>query len=129
MLRVSSSQTGTGIDLAMVNGEDVGEVELPLARELASFAEAVASRDETALAGARERLRGAGGSAVLVDAAGVAANFQRMVRIADSTGIPVDRLDDELGNSVRAELDLYRFESAKNSVASGRVWNSSPGGS
>ena len=31
-------------------------------------------------------------------AAGVAANFQRMVRIADATGIPVDDLTSELGS-------------------------------
>jgi hypothetical protein len=48
----------------------------------------------------------------LVDAAGVAANFQRMVRLADSIGIPIDDMTVELGQRVREQLDLYEFESA-----------------
>ena len=56
------------------------------------------------------------GAAVLVDAAGVAANFQRMVRIADSMGIPIDDMTTELGQQVRQELDLARFETAQNSA-------------
>ncbi len=56
------------------------------------------------------------GETVLVDAAGVAANFQRMVRIADSMGIPVDQLtENEMSDQIRNELDLYRFKSAENS--------------
>ena len=50
----------------------------------------------------------------MVEAAGVAANFQRMVRIADSMGIPVDDMEQELGQAVRAELDLTKFTSAAN---------------
>ena len=53
------------------------------------FATALASRDEAALASARDRLNEVAGPEVLVDAAGIAGNFQRMVRIADSIGIPV----------------------------------------
>ena len=51
---------------------------------------------------------------VLVDAAGVAANFQRMVRIADATGIPVDQMDTELSREIRSTLGLERFASARN---------------
>ena len=51
-----------------------------------------------------------------MDAAGVAANFQRMVRIADATGIPVDNMQAELGRNVRAELGIERFPSARNSL-------------
>ena len=39
----------------------------------------------------RQTLAAKAGEGPLVDAAGVAANFQRMVRFADSTGIPMDR--------------------------------------
>ncbi|MEM7290925.1 MAG: alkylhydroperoxidase-related (seleno)protein, partial [Pseudomonadota bacterium] len=49
-------------------------------------------------------------------AAGVAANFQRMVRIADSIGIPIDDMTTELGQSVRDELELTRFHSAQNTL-------------
>jgi len=50
----------------------------------------------------------------------VAANFQRMVRIADSTGIPVDGLVDALSGSIPDELELRRFHSAGNTPPRGR---------
>lgn len=115
MLRVSAGATNREINIAAINGDSVDNPDLPFAAELMSFAEAVASFDEDALNKARQTLLDAAGPAVLVDAAGVAANFQRMVRIADSTGIPVDDMSNELGNQVRDELDLYRFASAENS--------------
>ena len=59
------------------------------------------------------------GSAVLVDAAAVVGNFQRMVRIADGTGIPVDGLMSALSGSIADELDLRRFGSAQNTPRSG----------
>lgn len=117
MLRVSSNVTNREIDLAMVNGESVATSEIPYANELMNFAGAVASFDETRLAEARDALLTAAGPGVLVDAAGVAANFQRMVRIADSTGIPVDVLDNDMINQIRDDLDLYRFPGAENSTS------------
>jgi len=51
---------------------------------------------------------------VLVDAAGVAGNFQRMVRIADAIGIPTDDVTTESILGLRDDLDLYRFASAEN---------------
>ena len=81
------------------------------------FAEAVARRDAQALAQSRRALLQAAGPAVLVDAAGVAANFQRMVRIADAIGIPVDDMQSPLGRQVREELGLARFASARNSLS------------
>ena len=56
-----------------------------------------------------QRLIDAAGEAATVDAAGVASNFERMVRIADGTGIPLgDRLENGSAE-VRAALDLERF--------------------
>jgi hypothetical protein len=78
------------------------------------FAESLASRDEQALATARSELQAVAGDEVLVDAAGVAGNFQRMVRIADSTGIPVDGVMGALSNTIQDELNLRRFGSADN---------------
>jgi hypothetical protein len=83
------------------------------ADELMAFATAVASRDEAELALARERLLAASNARVLVDAAAVAANFQRMVRIADSTGIPLDSSRMSLHQPSIDALDLRRFESSK----------------
>ena len=117
MLRVSAMQNATEIDLQAINGDaDGAAVGIEFGRELMRFAESVASRDE-ALDQHRQALLEAAGPAVLVDAAGVAANFQRMVRIADSVGIPVDDMAGELGQQVRAELGIERFPSAGNSVA------------
>ena len=79
------------------------------------FAQAVAGRDEQALELAREALLNAAGAGVLVDAAGVAANFQRMVRIADSIGIPYDNASSELSQQIREDLDLGSFASARHS--------------
>ena len=80
--------------------------------------EAVAMGDEAQLSTARQQLVELAGAAVLVDAAGVAANFQRMVRIADAMGIPIDDMTTELGQQVRQELDLAKYETAQNSAVS-----------
>jgi hypothetical protein len=117
MLRVSATVTETAVDINMINGERKEDIsDLEYGEELMKFAETLASRNETDLADARTQLLNIAGQQVLVDAAGVAANFQRMVRIADSMGIPVDTKDSELSNKIRQDLDLYRFTSAENSA-------------
>jgi hypothetical protein len=112
MLSLSADMSGQEVDLQVINGRGGGGVRF--GSELAAFAEAVASRDEAALAQARAHLFDAAGNDVLVDAAGVAANFQRMVRIADATGIPSDGFMAALGQDIQQQLDLRRFESARN---------------
>lgn len=76
---------------------------------LVAFAEAVVRDDEPMLKTARSRLLNELGSEALVDAAAVASNFERMVRIADSTGIPLDSCLDENTGAIRADLNLTRF--------------------
>jgi|TARA_B100002003_G_scaffold247662_1_gene279667 hypothetical protein len=91
MLRASSLTTNTDIDIRGINGdESAAGVGVTFGAELMRFAEGLATGVEADLVAARKQLIEAAGTAVLVDAAGVAANFQRMVRIADSMGIPVD---------------------------------------
>lgn len=68
--------------------------------------------DEAALADARDRLREALGPGGLVDAAAVASNFERMNRIADATGIPLDAPVAALSSDLRETLGLDRFASA-----------------
>lgn len=114
MLRASSRITETDIDLALVNGEVTETNQIPFANELRAFAESLVSRDENQLKMAREALLSSAGSDVLVDAAGVAANFQRMVRIADATGIPIDSTRERL--DIIEALDLKRFGSARHSL-------------
>ena len=114
MLRVSANVTESDIDLDMINGSQA-ETDIQFGNELMRFAESVADGSDEELAAARSDLLEAAGPAVLVDAAGVAGNFQRMVRIADSMGIPVDPMNNEVSNEIRESLDLYRFKTAENS--------------
>ena len=118
MLRVSAQTTSTEIDIQGIAGDGSSAATgIEHGRELMIFAEALAQRDSTALSAARDALYEQAGTEVLVDAAGVAANFQRMVRIADSIGIPVDDMTTELGQQVRADLNLTTFNSARNTIA------------
>ena len=117
MLRVSAKITETEIDIQGIAGDSSGAaVGVEFGSELMQFAESLAKRDTAALNAARQALFEAAGSGVLVDAAGVAANFQRMVRIADSIGIHIDDMTAEVGQQVRAELNLTAFNSARNTL-------------
>ena len=119
MLRASAMTNQTDVNLQEVNGEVSGaDIGMKYGMELMNFAEGMASRNESDLIEAKQALLDVAGPAVLVDAAGVAANFQRMVRIADSMGIPVDDMQTELGQQVREELNLVRFATAQNSRTS-----------
>lgn len=118
MLRVSAKATNTTIDIQGISGDASAAAQgIEHGPELMRFAESLARRNEPELAAARKDLLKAAGPSVLVDAAGVAANFQRMVRIADSTGIPVDNLDNPLSQQIRVDLGLDTFSSARNSLA------------
>ena len=119
MLSLSADATNSQVDLQVVNGNGTGAV--ALGGELMAFAEAIATRDEQALVTARDALLAAGGNEVVVDAAAVAANFQRMVRIADSTGIPVDPIMQSLSGSIQDTLDLRRFASSNNTPRGGAL--------
>jgi hypothetical protein len=112
MLSLSADIAQQDINLQVINGEGDGGILHGL--ELSRFAEAVARGDDSALPTNREALLQAAGSDVLVDAAAVAGNFQRMVRIADATGIPVDGIVSALSGSIPDELNLHRFASAEN---------------
>ena len=75
---------------------------------LIAFADAIVGTDPAEITVARNALVDAMGELAMVDAAGVAANFQRMVRIADSTGIPLGAMED-FSAEVRRELELEEF--------------------
>ena len=89
------------------------------ASELVAFAEALVGRDDDALAASREALLEAVGPDGLVDAAATVGNFQRMVRIADGCGIPLDGGLGALTEDVRSELGIDRFGSSANTPESG----------
>ena len=120
MLSLSADITESDVDLRMINGEaSASPGDIVHGKLLLDFVEAFVSRDEQALALARKALLQGAGPDVVVDAAGVAANFQRMVRIADSTGIPLDERNAVLSHGVVKELGLERFKSAENTPKGG----------
>src|SRR5918996_4392324 len=115
LLRASGEATGQAFDLHAVT-EGVATASSGVAHEeiLLALVEAMVSDEEEALVTARTRVLEELGSEVLVDAIGVASNFERMVRIADATGIPLDSFLDAMTVDMRAELHLARFESTVN---------------
>lgn len=118
MLRASALNNETDIDIQCVNGNAASAGKnIEYGSLLLAFAESIANRVAPAITRTREALDQVAGGQIVVEAAGVAANFQRMVRIADSIGIPVDNMTTELGQGVRAELNLETFASAQNTLA------------
>ncbi|MDP6828509.1 MAG: hypothetical protein QF515_15570 [Pseudomonadales bacterium] len=85
---------------------------VPCGEELVAFVEA-ALTGTPELATARQAAADALGAQALVDAAAVIGNFQRMTRIADSTGIAVDERTAVVTEGMRAELGLNEFVSAR----------------
>jgi acetyl-CoA acetyltransferase len=79
---------------------------------LVAFAEAVVSLDVEAITRARERVIAALGVEAMVDAAAVISNFERMVRIADGTGIPLGEMLESRSRAVVEELRLDRLRSS-----------------
>ncbi len=114
MLRASIEYSGSGAELGgIAGGAKVGDGGIEHGERLTTFADAAVSGDFAELTTARDALREASGSAVVVDAAGVIGNFQRMVRIADGTGIPLDTMVDTMSSDIRADLGLESFRSRR----------------
>ncbi len=113
LLRASGEIAGESYRLeAVADGDPDGTSGVPHGPALITLAEALVSGDEAALALARAGVLEALGPAGLVDAAAVAANFERMVRIADATGIPLDAPVAALTADLRDRLGLDRFASS-----------------
>ena len=117
-LRGSAQKAGKQIDLRGVLGEHAEACGIDNAPVLIAFVEAFIDRDAVALARARTVLVGEMGTDALIDAAAVAANFQRMVRIADATGIPLDEQMRKMTLDIQEQLGLRRYASARNTPAS-----------
>ena len=117
VLRVSAKVNGKkDVDIKSIKGgEHASDSGIEHGVELADFAGAIAKRDDQAMAQTRDALTRVAGPEALVEAAAVAANFQRMTRIADATGIPLDGKAMVMSHSVRNEIGVESFASAKNS--------------
>ena len=86
---------------------------VPYADVLMAYADAAVRRDPD-LAERRAAVESALGAEAVVDAAATVANYQRMVRIADGCGIPLDRFTDEQSAEWRASLGVNEYYSALN---------------
>lgn len=108
MLRASVETHEQNVNLASImDGSEPGEIQY--GEGLAAFAEAIVSADVDAIATARQNLVTQAGYEVMVDAAGVAANFQRMTRIADATGIKLGAMGDST-EDLRESLGIEEFK-------------------
>ena len=120
MLRVSGESTGNEYDVSAITdpGAAAGSG-IRGAEGLVALAEAVVTGSEEDIAKARARVQSELGDAAMVDATAVAANFQRMVRIADGSGIPLDAPLEAIAGDMTEELGIDQFPSARNTPRSG----------
>ena len=108
------------MDVGAVTGASAAEASgVAHAGALLDFADAVVGSDDAALEKVRAAALEALGGEAFVDVAAVAANFERMVRIADATGIPLDAPLDVMTHDVREELGLAAYGSSANTPAAG----------
>jgi hypothetical protein len=114
---VSGELEGAELDLHGVTDAAAPPVGVPAERELLALADAVVGGDEAALAEARHAALAVLGPESFVSAAAVASNFERMVRIADGTGIPLDPPLAAISADIRADLGIDGFGSAANTPA------------
>ncbi len=116
MLRASVETEGAEVDYrGIADGASAEESSVSGAAALIGLVEASLSTDRDAAAdaeSARARVRRELGSEALVDAAAIIGNFERMTRIADSTGIPLDAPVNVMTESIRAELGIDAFGTA-----------------
>ena len=110
MLRVSSQPMDEEYDAtAITAGSGGAATRVPYAEELLAFAEAVVGREVNRITETREALRRAAGERAVVDTAGVIANFHRMTRVADGSGIPLDERMMLASADLRAVLGIDSF--------------------
>lgn len=75
---------------------------------LLALSEALVEGDPDAIATARATVVDSMGTEALVDAIGVASNFERMVRIADATGLELGESLAQFSADIRSDLQVER---------------------
>jgi hypothetical protein len=117
MLRASTQVSGEVVNLnGIVEGNEV-QTGLRGGEALIRFAETAVGDKADDIRVAREAVKDELGENAMVDAAGVIANFQRMVRVADGTGIPLDTPVALMTGGIREDLGLNEYASAGNTPA------------
>ena len=110
LLRASGEHDGKSHNLMRIVAPGDGAATVVEAEALTAYADAFVAGDEPELARWRAALAERLGPAAAVDAAGIVAIFNAVVRIADATGIPLEDFKAEASVDIRAELgiDGYR---------------------
>jgi hypothetical protein len=119
LLRESSKANGENYDLALLTGVK-GDGNVPYGALLVSFAEAVLGNDDERLTAIRSEIRAKLGDAALVDAAAIAATFNAIDRVADSTGIPIEDAKAATTADFRAALGINAFAENRGEIADPR---------
>ena len=114
LLRESSQAIAQDVELNSTIGGEGAEL-IPAGQELIDFAEAVTTGGNN-LDSARENLRAKLSSEAFIEAAGIAAIFNGLVRTADSSGIPLDDSTKTSSESFRKDLGLNEFPGAANTL-------------
>ena len=114
LLRGSGQHFGIDYDLQSIYGAQ--EDRIRHAPELLAYADAFYTRNSNSLDVARRLLAEAIGNAALVDAAGIVSIFEAVVRVADSTGTPLEDYKVEVSEELRQDLGINDFPSAKNTL-------------
>lgn len=112
LLRGSSDFTGHKYDFSVVM-DGSGDGGVPQGKLLMDFGAAAVGGDDDSLTACRDAVRRAVGEEALADAAGVAAIFNAVVRIADATGIPLEDAKAAASQAVRAEMGIDAFADGK----------------
>ena len=105
LLRGSGEHTGHDYDLTAIVADGAVDGGVAAGAALGTYADAFFN-DESAFAAARERLRREVGEEASVDAAGVLAIFNAVVRIADATGTPLEEAKARMSVDIRDALGL-----------------------
>ena len=111
LLRGSGQHFGIDYDLQSIYGAQ--EDRIRHAPELLAYADAFYARNSNSLDVARTLLAEAIGNAALVDAAGIVSIFEAVVRVADSTGTPLEDYKVEMSEELRQDLGINDFPSAR----------------
>ena len=115
MLRESATLLGTPVDLNGISDSNCKVIDdVPHSEALLRFCDTFLGGDDDAFAAARDSLAEQMGPAAMVDVAGIAANFQRMDRIADAIGIPADAPMVLMQEEFVDQLGLQNYASASN---------------
>jgi diphthamide synthase (EF-2-diphthine--ammonia ligase) len=117
MLRESIKAEGDTVDLEGLTDSSCKEIAgIEHSKILLEFADVFMTRDAPAVAEVRDRLEQEMGVEAVIDAAGVASNFQRMDRIADATGLRSGEPIREMQQDLVDQLGLDQYASAANTL-------------